>query len=443
MSSAFIPDSAPDLSSDLGGIREDLRVPQPGIGRFALEGLYRFQANTGLEIELTETETLRRTILYLNPHSETFLFLPQGQYGLHYRYTGDAPHGAIALSARRLGRAEKVGLYAAKGSRLLLTPDRWASAFKSLRKRRSGTAVGISLAAPSQSAPPTDYPKRPVEHPAEVTDTPAVSIIIPTKVRYDLLNACLESLSLLQGVHYEVIIVDNGATAPAMLDLLKEAATRRDVRVVRHDIPFNFSRLCNLGAAEARHPLLLFLNDDIEALDGTWLKAMARYALRKDVGVVGARLLYASRDLQHAGVATNLVPGPGHPWRDAPESVWQNHPLLATTGEVDAVTGACLLIRSDLFQTLGGFDEVRFPITLNDVDLCLKARQAGLKVIYTPEATLLHKEGQSRSEDDHPEQQTRRNAELRAFVETWPTAARQSVFYPNHLRRNTDGGRPI
>lgn len=443
MSSAFTADFAPDLSSDVGGITEDLRVPQPGTGRFALEGLYRFQTNTGLEIELTETETLRRTILYLYPRGETFLFLPQGQYGLHYRYTGSAPDKAIVLSARRLGAAEKLGLYAAKASRLLLTPDRWASALKSLLKRQSGTAVGMSLTAPSQSAAASDYPMRPLEHPAEVTTTPAVSIIIPTKVRYDLLNACLESLSLVEGVHYEVIIVDNGATSPAMLDLLQQAAARPDMRVVRHDIPFNFSRLCNLGAAEARHPLLLFLNDDIEARDGTWLKAMAAYALRKDVGVVGARLLYASGDLQHAGVATNLVPGPGHPWRGAPESVWQNHPLLATAGEVDAVTGACLLIRSDLFRFLGGFDEARFPITLNDVDLCLKARQTGLKVIYAPEATLLHKEGQSRSEDDQPEQQTRRNAELRAFVETWPTAARQSVFYPSHLRRDMDKGSPI
>ncbi len=234
----------------------------------------------------------------------------------------------------------------------------------------------------------------------------------------------------------DIIIVDNGATDPAVLAGLERLAARSDVRVIRHDAPFNFAELCNLGARQARYDTLLFLNDDVEALDGDWLGAMLAFTARPDVGVVGARLLYPSRDLQHAGVATNLIPGPGHPWRGMGEAEWREHPLIAAAGEVDAVTGACLMIGRALFDALGGFDQQAFAVTLNDVDLCLKARARGLKVVYAPQATLLHKEGQSRRRDDDLAEQVRRERELAVFYDRYPEAARRSVFYPVWLRRD-------
>ncbi|BEV11614.1 hypothetical protein ATDW_21100 [Asticcacaulis sp. DW145] len=270
-----------------------------------------------------------------------------------------------------------------------------------------------------------------------------MSIIIPTKIRHDLLSECLRSLKQIDGVKYEIIIVDNGATDAEMLTLLKEQAREFKTRVIRHEIPFNFSTLCNLGATEAQYPLLLFLNDDIEALDGNWLKSMCSFVLREDVGVVGARLLYPSGDLQHGGIATHFLPGPGHPWRHLKEEAWREHPLLCTAGDVDAVTGACLLIRKTLFDHVGGFDETRFAITMNDVDLCLKTRRLGLRVIFDPGATLLHKEGQSRPDDEREDQQARHAAELRAFLELYPDFARQSVFYPVDLRRDTEAATSI
>ncbi|MDC7685173.1 glycosyltransferase family 2 protein [Asticcacaulis sp. BYS171W] len=438
----FIPDPAPDLTGDFHSVETDPASQVPGSRVFTLGGLYCLSTTTPLEVEFTEILTKRRTVLYVQVKNDTFLFLPAGHYGAHYRLIA-APMSDIRIDMRRLNRFQKLGLYAAKALRLLQHPGRWISVAHGLLRRRANTAVGMRLATPKAHAVPTPVTTRPIERPVALPEHRSVSIIIPTKVRHDLLRACLDSLRRLEGVAFEMIIVDNGATNPDMCDLLTGAALRLNVRVIRHDIPFNFSRLCNLGAAEARHPYLLFLNDDIEAVDGTWLNAMLGFAARKDVGVVGARLLYASGDLQHAGVATNLIPGPGHPWRNAPENVWRTHPLLAEAGEVDAVTGACLLIRHDLFEELEGFDEVRFPITLNDIDLCLKARRKGLKVIYTPDATLLHKEGQSRRTEDRPEEQTRWEAELKAFVEAWPDYARQSVFYPLHLRRDTDTGTAI
>lgn len=439
-------DTAPDLNSDFKNAAKDsgndLSVPAPGQQVFSLDGLYRVGGTPGTELEFTDISTLRRTVIYPDSKRGTFLYLPSGQYTVYYRLAPSLAAARIDLSMTRLGAAGKLALYAAKVLRLAVHPGRWAAVARHLMNHRMGSAVGISLKPAPTSGTPAPI-SRPPEYPASPQNRPAVSIIIPTKKRYDLLGDCLTSLLRIEDVTFEVVIIDNGATDPAMLSLLREAALRPNIRVIRHDIPFNFSRLCNLGAAAARHPLLLFLNDDVEALDGTWLKSLVGFGVREDVGVVGARLLFASGDLQHGGVAVNLLPGPGHPWRGVPEAVWRTHPLLSVAGEVDAVTGACLLIRREVFEQVNGFDEERFPVTLNDIDLCLKVRRIGLKAIYDPDATLLHKEGQSRRNDNRPEEHDRRDAELKAFVELYPDLARHSVFYPPDLRRDNDTGTPI
>ena len=320
----------------------------------------------------------------------------------------------------------------ASGDAILLTrPGVDRSALGTIAVHHLAMAIGRRERAPSVSALPV------IAGGKDGHD--AVSIIIPTKVHADLLRACIDSLAL-SPVTQEIVIVDNGATRPEMITLLRDLSLRPGVRVLHHDAPFNFSELCNLGARVARYPTLLFLNDDIEALDGDWLTAMLAYAARQDVGVVGARLLYPSRDLQHAGIATHLVPGPGHPWRGMPESQWRGHAVIDAPGEVDAVTAACLLIRRDLFQQVGGFDEETFAVTLNDVDLCLKVRARGLKVMYVPQATLLHKEGQSRDADDSASQAGRREREVAAFYRRHDIHAHQSLFCSVNIRRDSDSG---
>lgn len=427
-----------DLSADIFASLStgDDGCATAGKTELALEGLYRFQTSGPvIEIELMDTHSLRRSIVYASSEP-SYLILPAGAYRPFYRLIDKAGQTVFQAMAVRLGWREKMQIYLAKLSQLGLNPGRWARALHSRRISRS-RAVGLSVATPVKTQYKGTY-SRPVLESVTVPKDTSVSIIIPTKIRHDLLSECLRSLRDIEGVNYEVVIVDNGATDPQMLTLLSQHAQNPKTRVVRHDIPFNFSTLCNLGAAEAQYPLLLFLNDDIEALDGTWLTSMCGYALRDDVGIVGARLLYPSRDLQHGGIATHFVPGPGHPWRHLTEDDWRTHPLLSTAGEVDAVTGACLLIKRDVFDAVNGFDEARFAITMNDVDLCLKTRRRGLKVVFDPGATLLHKEGQSRPDDEQADQQARHAHELRAFLTLYPDFARASIFYPSDLRRDTE-----
>ncbi len=330
----------------------------------------------------------------------------------------------------------KIAALARRGPRAIL------SAMTSVKRVRAATGGIVGARITGNAGTVADLVlTRDILAPAAIPETMrAVSIVIPTKAHVELLRACIASLSLIDDVALDIIVIDNGATAPDMLAYLGGLAERPDVRVARHDIPFNFSRLCNLGAAMARHPVLCFLNDDIEACDGTWLSTMLGYLARPDTGVVGARLLYPSGDLQHAGIATNLVPGPGHPWLGLAPDRAATNPFVTTSGEVDAVTAACLIVRKDVFGAVGGFDETDFAITINDVDLCLRIREEGLKIVYAADAVLIHKEGQTRAADDRPDQIARRRAELRNYFLRHPQVARLSVFYPPQLRRDTDRG---
>jgi GT2 family glycosyltransferase len=218
-----------------------------------------------------------------------------------------------------------------------------------------------------------------------------VSIIIPFRDQPDLLRRCLRSLRGSLYRKFEVILVDNGSTDPAMHRLLGTLQGRRRVSVVRLEEPFNFARLCNAGARHARGDHLLFLNNDIEMLTPDWLDQMLLVLQQKGVGVVGATLLYPDGSIQHAGLTEqNGVWSHVHRG-ERPETLEEFRGVRT----VPAVSGACLLIRRQLFHELGGLDE-RFPVTQNDVDLCRRVWQRGLMVAITPHAQLLHYESLSR-----------------------------------------------
>ena len=413
-----------------------------GETHFELAGAYRFSLDAGsVEIELIDSETLWRTIIYVKAGYELVLFLPDARYQLSVT---PLERDADPVRVRRLTRVARLQFYLAKIISLFRRRPREAlrAVTGFWRRNRSGLPTAAQPGRQTVSAVVKTDREILKPAPAEVPRD-AVSIIIPTKERLDLLRACIQSLDLIKDSRFEVIIVDNGASHPDMLAYLTTISQNDTVRVLRRDIPFNFSQLCNDGARLATHPLLLFLNDDIEALDGSWLGAMQGFAAREDVGVIGARLLYPSGTLQHGGIASNLIPGPGHPWRNISRDIWQTSPLLAEAGEVDAVTGACLMVRKAVFEAIDGFDADAFAVTLNDVDLCLRIRERGLKVVYVPQATLLHKEGQTRLADDRPEEALRYRSELAAFYRRHKTAARVSIFYPSGLRRDGDSGLAI
>jgi GT2 family glycosyltransferase len=217
-----------------------------------------------------------------------------------------------------------------------------------------------------------------------IAERAKVSIVVPTRDGLAMLRRCLRAVEMTDHPNFEVLIVDNGSTQEATLAFL--AATRHTV--LRAPGPFNFSRLNNLAVTHTDGRYLIFLNNDAEPCRPDWLGALEEHAQRPEVGAVGAKLLYANGRIQHAGIAVGIGGLAGHPYRFrrcAPEGI----------RDVSAVTAACLMMRRDAFDAVGGFDE-RLPVNSNDVDLCLRLREHGYLVVYTPHAVLYHYESQTR-----------------------------------------------
>ncbi|MCS7003176.1 MAG: glycosyltransferase family 2 protein [Dehalococcoidia bacterium] len=233
-------------------------------------------------------------------------------------------------------------------------------------------------------------PAVPPPLPFEVPPTAKVSILIPFKDQLALLRNCLRSLRRGSYRRLEIVLLDNGSTAPEMARYLRRVQQRRGFRVVRCPGPFNFAHICNRGAAAARGDYLLFLNNDVEVQSPDWLERMLAVAADPRIGVVGAALLYPDGTVQHAGIEPNDDGEWEHVDRGVPVEL-----LKGDIRAVSAVTGACLLMRRDRFLELGGFDE-RFPVAYNDVDLCCRARRRGWLVALVPQARLVHFESLSR-----------------------------------------------
>ena len=231
---------------------------------------------------------------------------------------------------------------------------------------------------------------------------PKVSIVIPNRNAAAILETCVAGL--LERTAYpdkEIIIVDNASAEPDVLALYRRLEGDPCVRIVPFDRAFNFSAACNSGASAATGDLLLFLNNDIEIIEEDWLEELVRWAQRPHVGVVGAKLLYPDRTIQHAGVVFGLGLV-GHIFARAREGEIGLFGSAESYRNYLAVTGACQMIRRDVFRQLGGFDE-RFRLSFSDVVLCLEAWKAGYRVVYTPYARLVHHESYTRKREDSPE----------------------------------------
>ena len=263
---------------------------------------------------------------------------------------------------------------------------------------------------------------------------PLVTVIILTKDRPGLLSACVRGV--LERTDYgavELLIVDNGSTDPEARSLLASLEQRKDVRVLRRPGPFNFAAFNNAAAGEARGDILLLLNNDVEALQPGWLGEMVCHAVRADVGAVGARLLYPDGTVQHAGILLGPDGAATHVGRGATPDDPGYLGQLARTRDLSAVTGACLAIRSSVWQAVGGMDE-RLAVTWNDVDLCLRVRSAGLRVIWTPHATLLHREAATRGlEADDPARAARFRTEQALMRDLWGDALDNDPFLNPNL----------
>lgn len=224
-------------------------------------------------------------------------------------------------------------------------------------------------------------------------DQPLVSIIVPTKDHLNLVRRCVESLlekTLYQ--NYEVLIVDNNSETREVLEWFAaiDAMGSDKIRVLRYPYPFNYSAINNMAAREARGEYLVLLNDDTAVLNGEWLGELLNHAMRPEVGIVGARLLYPNGTLQHAGVALGMDGPARHLFLHQPLSAHSYMQRLDVDQNYSAVTAACLMVRTSLYHELGGLNEEQFKVSYNDVDLCLKAGASGHLIVWTPHATLLH-----------------------------------------------------
>ncbi|MCK7544807.1 glycosyltransferase [Marinobacter bryozoorum] len=269
---------------------------------------------------------------------------------------------------------------------------------------------------------------------------PLVSLLIPTRDRKDLVEVAVRSiLEKTTYQNYEIIILDNGSVEPETLAFFDQVQ-REDVRVkvVSYDHPFNYSAINNYGVGRARGSIVGLVNNDIEVISPDWLGEMVAQASREDIGCVGAKLYYGNESIQHAGVILGLggVAGHSHKYFD------RNHPgyfnRLQLVQNLSAVTAACLLVRKDVYNAVGGLDEVNLQVAFNDVDFCLRVRAAGYRNLWTPYAELYHHESLSRGKEDSPEKIRRFQQEIRYMQEQWGELLRADPCYSPNLTLNRE-----
>ncbi len=274
----------------------------------------------------------------------------------------------------------------------------------------------------------------------ELHDPGRVSVIIPTRDHGDDVDRCLQSL--FERSTYgdiEVVLLDNGTTDRESLRVFGAWAEREPERVklVAHDVPFNFSSINNYAARHSSGKYLLFLNNDTEILTPDWIEAMVEQAQRPSIGAVGAKLLYDDGTVQHAGVVIGLGGVAGHSHKYFPSDAPGYFGTLQTVNNFSAVTAACLMVRRDVFEEVGGFDE-GLAIAFNDVDFCLRLQAAGYYNIYLPHVELSHYESKSRGHENTPEKMERFLREQQFMRERWRTGEAPDPHYNRNLTLNTE-----
>ncbi|MBO7600824.1 MAG: glycosyltransferase family 2 protein [Lachnospiraceae bacterium] len=277
----------------------------------------------------------------------------------------------------------------------------------------------------------------------KINGTPLISIVIPNKDHKEDLKRCVTSiLEKSTYTNYEIIIVENNSQDGKTFELYEELKETSDkITVVTYEGAFNYSKVNNFGVTFAKGEYILLLNNDTEVITVNWLEEMLMYAQREDVGAVGAKLYYADRTIQHAGVVIGLgahrTAGHTH-YKQSRENLGYMG-RLCYTQDVTAVTGACLMVKKSLWDLAGGLDE-GFEISLNDVDFCLKLRKKGYLNIFTPFAELYHYESVSRGLDDNGEKAERYNKESAKFREKWKAEleAGDPYYNPNFSLDRSD-----
>jgi GT2 family glycosyltransferase len=309
---------------------------------------------------------------------------------------------------------------------------------------RQEPVTDISGMPEVQSAPIAGHPEWrrviwPLPNPA-----PRVSLIVATRDRADLLARCV--VGLLYRTDYpdlEVLVIDNDSSEAGTLALFEMLRKDHRVRVLPAPGAFNFSALNNIGVRAATGKVVVMINNDIDVIDSGWLREMVSHAIRPDVGAVGAKLIYGDDRIQHAGIVLGVGrhdEGPGiagHFGHSAEAEDEGYLGQLVLTREVCAVTGACLALRREVWEAVGGLDETNLPVAYNDVDLCLRIRAKGFRIIWTPFAEAYHLESASRGREETPEQRARADQEARYMRDKWGPILDDDPFYNPNFDRSS------
>lgn len=264
---------------------------------------------------------------------------------------------------------------------------------------------------------------------------PLVSLLIPTRDKLVLLEPCVRSiLDKTTYQNYEIIILDNESVEIATLDFFKRIQAKGNrVRVLPYHHPFNYSAINNYGVQQARGTLIGLVNNDIEVISPEWLSEMVSHALRQEIGCVGAKLYYDDETIQHAGVIVGLGGVAGHSHKYFPRAASGYFHRLKIVQNLSAVTAACLVVRKSTYEQVNGLEEDGLRVAFNDVDFCLKVREAGYRNLWTPYAELYHHESKSRGAEDTPERIERFNKEIAFMISKWGEKLRCDPYYSTNL----------
>ena len=268
----------------------------------------------------------------------------------------------------------------------------------------------------------------------EPAGNPGVSIIIPSKDNYPILRQCIDSIKKFTTyTNYEIVVVDNGSSEKNR-KLIKQYLVENDCTYIYEKIPFNFSRMCNIGAQKAQKKYFLFLNDDIEIFEEDWLDRLIGQAMQENVGAVGAKLFYPmSTIIQHAGAA-NINAEPGHNFAGKNDQNIYYFGFNRFDYNVSCVTGACLMIDKDVFDQAGGFDE-DFAVAYNDVDLCFRVHELGYYIVMRQDVYAYHYESLSRGSDLEDDNKFfRLSGELQRLNRRYPWLKNGDPFLNRNLR---------
>lgn len=255
----------------------------------------------------------------------------------------------------------------------------------------------------------------------EIPDfAPKVNLIIPTRNGFELISQCIDSiLEKTTYPNYDIMVVDNNSDDQRTLDYLKSLQGNDRVKIIHDHHPFNYSAINNRAVELADGEYIGLINNDIEVISPNWLDEMMGIAIQREVGVVGARLWYPNDTLQHGGVILGIHGVAGHAHKMMPKGAHGYFGRGEVIQTMSAVTAACIVVRKSTFEMVRGLDADNLKIAFNDVDFCLKVREAGFRNVWTPYAELYHHESASRGYEDTPEKMDRFRSEVHFMMEKW------------------------